>query len=258
MKLFSKNASEEPAAFDAAGQIPAHVAIIMDGNGRWAKKRLMPRIAGHRQGMETLKKITLHAAKLGVKVLTVYAFSTENWKRPQKEVDFLMQMPVDLFGTFVPDLIKNNVKVRIMGFTDQLPAHTQKACEEAIKDTAHCTGMTLNFAMNYGSRAEIARAVKEIAQDAADGKLAPEEISEETIQTHLMTADLGKLADPEFLIRTSGEERLSNFLLWQLAYSEMYFTDTYWPDFDEKELEKALGIFQHRNRRFGGIEKEDA
>lgn len=233
--------------------IPAHVAIIMDGNGRWAQKRHLPRIAGHKRGMETVKTITKVASDMGVKVLTLYAFSTENWKRPHDEVSYLMGLPVKFFNDFIPDLIKNNVQVRVMGLIDQLPTQTQKAVNDAIKDTEDCTGMVLNFALNYGSRLDITMAVQSIGRQVASGTLDPEKIDDQTISDHLMTGFLGQLADPDLLIRTSGEERISNFLLWQIAYSELVFTDVLWPDFDRLVFEEMMLEYQHRDRRFGGI-----
>ncbi|EOH99860.1 undecaprenyl pyrophosphate synthase [Enterococcus haemoperoxidus ATCC BAA-382] len=244
--------------FNSKGPIPKHVAIIMDGNGRWAQNRRLPRIAGHKEGMNTVKKITKHASKLGIKVLTLYAFSTENWKRPTDEVSFLMQLPVDFFDTFVPELIKENVKVHVMGYKEFLPAHTQDAVERAIEQTKENTGMVLNFALNYGSRAEIITAVREIAEQTASSELSPEDITESTIADHLMTGFLTEeLRDPELLIRTSGEERISNFLLWQIAYSELFFTEALWPDFNDQLLETALASFQNRNRRFGGLKETE-
>ncbi|GGC82355.1 isoprenyl transferase [Enterococcus wangshanyuanii] len=249
---------ESDFTFNSEGAIPKHVAVIMDGNGRWAQNRRLPRIAGHKEGMNTVKKITKHASKLGVKVLTLYAFSTENWKRPTDEVSFLMQLPVDFFDTFVPELIKENVKVHVMGYKEFLPEHTQDAITRAIDQTKENTGMVLNFALNYGSRAEIVTAVKEIAGKAANGELSVEAITEETLAQHLMTGFLAEeLRDPELLIRTSGEERISNFLLWQIAYSELFFTDALWPDFNEELLETALASFQNRNRRFGGLKETE-
>ncbi|WP_348922984.1 isoprenyl transferase [Enterococcus rotai] len=249
---------ESTFTFNSEGPIPKHVAVIMDGNGRWAQNRRLPRIAGHKEGMNTVKKITKHASKLGVKVLTLYAFSTENWKRPSEEVSFLMQLPVDFFDTFVPELIKENVKVHVMGYKEFLPEHTQDAVERAIDQTKSNTGMVLNFALNYGSRAEIVTAVKKIAQKTADNDLSAEEITETTIADHLMTGFLTEdLRDPELLIRTSGEERISNFLLWQIAYSELFFTDALWPDFNDTLLETALASFQNRNRRFGGLKETE-
>lgn len=233
--------------------IPNHIAIIMDGNGRWAQERHLPRIAGHKQGMNIVKKITQSASDLGVKVLTLYAFSTENWKRPEKEVNYLMDLPERFFNTFVPDLVKNNVKVNVMGYVDQLPKQTQTAINNAINDTKDCTGMVLNFALNYGSQDEIVTAVKSIAEKVSNNELPIDSISKEIVSDNLMTADLGEYANPDLLIRTSGEERLSNFLLWQLAYSEFVFDDTKWPDYTEDNLKKCILTFQSRHRRFGGL-----
>ncbi|HIW70098.1 MAG TPA: isoprenyl transferase [Candidatus Limosilactobacillus merdipullorum] len=234
-------------------KIPEHVAIIMDGNGRWATRQHLPRVAGHKAGMESVKKVAIAASDLGVKVLTLYAFSTENWKRPTSEVSYLMKLPIRFFNTFVPDLVAHNVRVMVMGHIDELPAGTQKAVNQAIADTKDCDGMVLNFALNYGGRDELVGAVKALGQDIQDGKLAPESIDEQAISAHLMTAPLGKLADPDLMIRTSGEERISNFLLWQIAYSELVFVDQSWPDFDGESLKAAISVFQHRHRRFGGL-----
>lgn len=244
--------------FDATKAIPKHIAIIMDGNGRWAQNRRLPRIAGHKEGMETVKKVTKHASKLGVKVLTLYAFSTENWKRPTEEVNFLMQLPVDFFDTFVPELIAENVQVHVMGYTEYLPAHTQEAVENAVAQTKDNTGMILNFALNYGSRAEIITATQAMAQEMLDTGASVDSLNEEQMAKHLMTGFLPEeLRDPELVIRTSGEERISNFLLWQIAYSELFFTDALWPDFNGELLEMAIASYQNRNRRFGGLSKKE-
>ncbi|MDH6364955.1 undecaprenyl diphosphate synthase [Enterococcus sp. PF1-24] len=245
--------------FDHEGAVPKHLAVIMDGNGRWAQNRRLPRVAGHKEGMETVKKITKHASKLGVKVLTLYAFSTENWKRESSEVNYLMQLPVDFFDKFVPELIAENVKVHVMGYQEALPAHTQDAIQRAMAATENNTGMILNFALNYGGRAEIVTATAEIAKEVAAGELAADAVNEATIADHLMTGFLpADLREVDFLIRTSGEERISNFLLWQIAYSELFFTDAFWPDFNEELLEIAIASFQNRNRRFGGVTKTDS
>lgn len=241
-------------ALDPA-RIPAHVAIIMDGNGRWAKARHLPRVAGHKQGMEVVKTITKAASRLGVKALTLYAFSTENWKRPTSEVSYLMRLPVDFFGTFMPELIEENVRVHVMGELAALPAKTRKAAEDAMADTAQNTGMILNFALNYGARDELIQAARAMAQEAKAGALEPAAIDDQVFADHLMTHRLGALADPDLLIRSSGEERLSNFLLWQLAYSELVFTKTYWPDFTPQVLEDCIAQYQARDRRFGGLAK---
>lgn len=237
-------------------RIPGHIAIIMDGNGRWAQKRHLPRVAGHKQGMQTVKKVAIAASDLGVKVLSLYAFSTENWKRPATEVNYLMQLPIRFFSTFVPDLVKHNVRVMVMGDTTKLPAATQKAVNDAIKDTANCDGMILNFALNYGSRDEITRAVKAITAEVQSGQLDPTKIDEQTVSDHLMSSPLGPLADPDLLIRTSGEERISNFMLWQIAYSELEFVPEHWPDFDGETLKRAIIEFQGRHRRFGGLQNQ--
>ncbi|MCM0582122.1 isoprenyl transferase [Weissella diestrammenae] len=234
-------------------RIPHHIAIIMDGNGRWAKAKGLPRIAGHQRGMDVVKTMTIAASDLGVKVLTLYAFSTENWKRPDNEVQFLMKLPGRFFDTFVPELIENNVRVEVMGYTDQLPVGTQKAVQAAVEQTAKNTGMVLNFALNYGARAEIITGVQQIAEQVLAGQIKPDQITEQTMATHLMTASLGEYGDPELLIRTSGEERVSNFLLWQLAYSEFVFLTKHWPEMDADELKRAILIYQNRHRRFGGL-----
>ncbi|MER2263433.1 MAG: isoprenyl transferase [Psychrobacillus sp.] len=235
-------------------QLPDHIAIIMDGNGRWAKKRALPRIAGHHEGMQTVKKITRFANELGIKTLTLYAFSTENWKRPKVEVEFLMRLPEEFLNTYLPELIEQNVQVRMMGNIDLLPEHTKKAVTKAMEETADNNGLILNFALNYGSRDEIVQAIKKIACDVQSGNMLVEDISESKLNGYLMTKDL---TEPDLLIRTSGEVRLSNFMLWQLAYTEFWFTDTLWPDFDEGCLLDAIETFQKRNRRYGGIKEEE-
>lgn len=239
-------------------QLPKHVAIIMDGNGRWAKQQGLPRVAGHQRGMEVVKDITKAASDLGIKALTLYAFSTENWKRPSNEVSFLMKLPGRFFDTFVPELNANNVKVQVMGYVDQLPADTQRAVNDAIAQTAQNTGMILNFALNYGGRAEIITGVQALAKQVAQGDLAPEQIDEATLAKQLMTAPLGELADPDLLIRTSGEERLSNFMLWQLAYAEFVFIDAHWPAVTPEIFEQALLTYQGRHRRFGGLKENNS
>ncbi|AMX84009.1 isoprenyl transferase [Geobacillus subterraneus] len=230
--------------------IPNHVAIIMDGNGRWAKKRALPRVAGHYEGMQVVRKITRFANELGVRVLSLYAFSTENWKRPKSEVDYLMKLPEQFLTTFLPELVAENVKVQVIGRTDELPDHTRQAVGRAIHETSGNTGLILNFALNYGSRAEITAAVQQIAKDVQRGALAPEDITEPLISSYLMTDGLD---DPDLLIRTSGEIRLSNFMLWQLAYTEFWFTDVLWPDFTEQHFLQAIAAYQRRDRRFGGV-----
>ncbi|MEX3744444.1 MULTISPECIES: isoprenyl transferase [Lysinibacillus] len=245
---------EERVAHAKNEPIPAHVAIIMDGNGRWAKKRAMPRVAGHHEGMKTVRKVTRFASDLGIKVLTVYAFSTENWKRPKTEVDFLMRLPVEFLGSFLPEMMERNVRVEMIGDSSLLPAHTQKALYEAMEETKHNTGLILNFALNYGSRSEMVGAMKTMLQKVQDGQLTMEDITEECLTSHLMTAHL---PEPDLLIRTSGEVRLSNFMLWQLAYTEFWFTNTLWPDFSEENLLEAVENYQKRNRRYGGLKGEE-
>lgn len=230
--------------------LPSHVAIIMDGNGRWATKRALPRIAGHFEGMKTVKTITKFANELGIQTLTVYAFSTENWSRPKTEVDYLMRLPEEFLGTYLPELIEQNVQVRMMGNHKVLPEHTKKAIKKAVEQTKLNNGLILNFALNYGSRDEIVQSVQQIVHKVQTGEISYDDISEELISDHLMTSDL---SEPDLLIRTSGEIRLSNFMLWQLAYTEFWFTDTLWPDFDETCLMEAIENFQSRNRKYGGL-----
>ena len=231
--------------------IPHHIAIIMDGNGRWAKKRGLPRVAGHREGTKVIKRIVKKANELGVSVLTLYAFSTENWKRPKDEVDFLLKLPESFFNTYLPELIEENVQVRVMGERKNLPEHTIRAVNTAIEQTKLNDGLILNFALNYGSRDELSKAIKRIANDVKNGNLSLDDIDEELVSSYLFQPEL---QDPDLLIRTSGEIRLSNFMLWQLAYTELWFTDTYWPDFTEEELVRAVKDYQMRRRRFGGLE----
>lgn len=230
--------------------IPGHVAIIMDGNGRWAKARGLPRIAGHHIGMKAVKRITKAADRVGVKVLTLYAFSTENWKRPKAEVEFLMKLPQEFLSLELDELVENNVQVRMMGKTELLPDHTLAAVEEAVRKTKHNTGLILNFALNYGSRIEMVEAAKELARQAVAGVVNPDSIEESDFEGLLLSSGL---PDPDLLIRTSGELRLSNFMLWQLAYSEFWFTDVYWPEFSEQHLFDAIREYQRRARRYGGL-----
>ena len=248
--FFKKNRLEEKIEEKKLKKIPTHVAIIMDGNGRWAKKRNMPRVKGHYEGMQTVKKITKYASKLGIQYLTLYAFSTENWARPKEEVSYLMDLPEKMFTSFMPELMENNVKVEVIGVVEKLPENTRKAVEDAVEQTKNNTGLKLIFALNYGSKDEIVTAVKRIAQGAANNEYKVEEIDEQLISDNLFTKDT---PDPDLLIRTSGEQRISNFLLWQIAYSEFIFTKVAWPDFVEEELYKALLEYQSRDRRFGGL-----
>ena len=228
--------------------IPEHIAIIMDGNGRWAKKRKLPRIKGHYEGMQTVKKITKAASDMGIKYLTLYAFSTENWSRPESEVNYIMNLPVNFLKTFLPELIENNVKVETIGFIDNLPSSTLKAIDKAKEDTKNNTGMKLIFAINYGGRAEIVHSVKSLYEQLSKKQACAEDITEALISEHLFT---NKYPDPDLLIRTSGEQRISNFLIWQVSYSEFIFNEKLWPDFDKNELENCIKIYQSRQRRFG-------
>lgn len=234
--------------------VPKHIGIIMDGNGRWAKQRMQPRIMGHKAGMEALHKVTKEASQMGVKALTVYAFSTENWSRPKKEVNFIMNLPVDFYENYVPELHDNNVKIQMIGQHSRLPESTLKALRRAEEKTRDNTGLILNFALNYGGRAEIVDAVKAISQEVLNAKLKPSDIDEELLADYLYTQSLpNDFRDPELIIRTSGELRLSNFLTWQSAYSEFYFTDIHWPDFDGPALRTAIQSYNKRQRRFGGV-----
>ena len=251
--FFKKNRLEEKIEEKKLEKIPTHVAIIMDGNGRWAKKRNMPRVKGHYEGMQTVKKITKYASKWGIKYLTLYAFSTENWARPKEEVNYLMDLPEKMFTSFMPELMENNVKVEVIGVVEKLPESARKAVEDAIEQTKNNTGLKLIFALNYGSKDEIVTAVKRIAQGAANNEYKVEEIDEQLISDNLFTKDT---PDPDLLIRTSGEQRISNFLLWQIAYSEFIFTKVAWPDFVEEEFYKALLEYQSRDRRFGGLNED--
>src|SRR5690554_6527217 len=248
LPFFSKDKNDKNN-FIATDSVPKHVAIIMDGNGRWAKKRGLPRIAGHREGMNVIRKIVRHANEIGVEILTLYAFSTENWKRPNTEVDFLMKLPELFLNKELPELMEKNVVVRLIGKKEHLPKHTLRAMEKAIEKTKNNTGLILNFAMNYGSRTEIIHAVKELYR-SLESEADIDSISEESFSEFLMTKDL---RDPDLLIRTSGEIRLSNFMLWQLAYSEFWFTDVLWPDFTEEHFNEAIEVYKNRIRRYGGV-----
>ncbi len=233
-------------------KIPQHIAIIMDGNGRWAQKRGLPRTMGHRAGVESLKKIVKTASDIGVKVLTAYAFSTENWNRPTDEVSFLMKLFIEAIENEIENLQSNNVLIRFSGDTSVLAPALQNTIHKAKERTKNNTGLILNIAINYGSRAELTRAVKLIAQDVLDGQEQINDITERTITSKLYTADL---PEPDLLIRPSGDLRISNFLLWQLAYTEFWFTTTNWPDFTSELFIQAVCDFQRGERRFGGLKK---
>lgn len=233
--------------------IPTHVAIILDGNGRWAKAKGLPRKAGHVQGAKNVETICEAAYNMGIKYLTVYAFSTENWNRPQDEVDALMQLLRNYMKTCLKTAAKNNMSVRVIGDKTRLADDIRDSIAKLEEATKDYTGLHFQIALNYGSRDEITRAVKSLAQQVAAGELAPEQITEQTISEYLDTVGI---PDPDLMIRTSGEQRISNYLLWQLAYAEFYFTPVPWPDFDKKELEKAIEAYQNRDRRYGLVKEE--
>lgn len=248
---FGRKSSDGSEALEIdRANVPRHVAVIMDGNGRWARKRGLPRIAGHHAGMKAVKRITIAADAIGVEVLTMYAFSTENWKRPKDEVDYLMKLPEEFLSIELKELIQKNVRVRMTGWREDLPSHTLRAVEEAVEQTKHNTGLILNFALNYGSRKEMMQAVHDMFDDVQNGKLNRDEMTEETFAGYLKTSDL---PDPDLLIRTSGELRLSNFMLWQMAYTELWFTTAYWPEFSEDQFYEAVREYQQRIRRYGGL-----
>lgn len=229
---------------------PEHIAIIMDGNGRWAKKKGLPRIAGHKEGMTAVQKVVRSAVTYNIKILTLFAFSTENWKRPKKEVDYLMRIPKEFLHIYLPEMIENNVRINIIGDFDSLPPHTKEAIIHAKEQTKDNDGLLLNFAFNYGGRYDIMCGVKEMMKDVEAGKLTIDSIDEQSLSTYLNTKDI---QDPDLLIRTSGEQRLSNFLLWQLAYTELLFTDVLWPDYNEELFKEAITDYQNRKRRYGGV-----
>ena len=233
--------------------IPKHIAIIMDGNGRWAKEHSLPRIAGHKEGIDSVRAITKKCGDIGVKHLSLYTFSSENWSRPIKEVKALMGLLLLTIRREIKDLNKNNVRLTTIGNMDDLPDDARKGMEKGLKITEHNSGLNLILALSYGGRQEILKMVQSIARKAVNGEIKPDKLSESDIVNELDTA---KIPDPDLLIRTGGEQRISNFLLWQIAYSEIYVTDTYWPEFREKELLDAVADFQDRERRFGHISEQ--
>ena len=230
--------------------VPQHIAIILDGNGRWAKSKGMPRNYGHAQGAKNVEKICEEAWRMGIKYLTVYAFSTENWSRPQNEVDALMKLLRNYMKTCLKTAAKNDMKIRVIGDIEPLDEDIKSRIRELEEATANNGGLNFTIALNYGSRDEMIRAMKKMVKDHDAGKLATEDITEECFSSYL---DTKEIPDPDLLIRTSGEQRLSNYLLWQLAYSEFYFTDVPWPDFHKEELERAIEAYNKRDRRFGGL-----
>lgn len=229
-------------------KLPRHVAIIMDGNGRWAKRRLLPRSLGHRAGMENVKSVIRQTSDLGIEALTLYAFSTENWKRPKDEVSLLMNLLIEFLEREMDELHQENVRFRAIGALEELPNDVQEVLKRATDKTADNTGLKLFVAVNYGSRDEMIAAVRQTAEDYASGRI--QTIGSADFEKYLSTADA---PDPDLVIRTSGEQRISNFLLYQIAYAELYFTQVFWPDFGKEEYEKALADFAGRKRRFGGL-----
>ena len=241
------NQTKETETYD---RVPEHVAIIMDGNGRWAQKRGLPRIMGHREGMKSIREVVRVANELGVKSLTLYAFSTENWTRPEEEVSFLMKLPAQFLESDLKELDAQNVKVEVAGEVSRLPHFTREAVEQAKLDTQHNTGLRLIFALNYGVRDALVQLMQKLGVQVQAGTLSPDAITPETIERELMT---GSVTDVDFVIRTSGEQRLSNFLLWQAAYAEFYFTDVLWPEFRRDAFLAAIEDYNQRTRRFGGV-----
>jgi len=229
-------------------KLPRHIAIIMDGNGRWAKKKFLNRISGHIKGVNAVREVVTACRELGIKVLTLYAFSIENWRRPSDEVNALMGLLKEYLQKECEEMVQNNIRLNTIGRIGDLPLDVQTTLQETMKRTEHCNGMILNLALSYGSRSEIIHAVQGILSDLQKGKVKPEEITIQRFPEYLWTHGI---PDPDLLIRTSGEYRISNFLLWQIAYTELYVTETLWPDFDRKELLKAIADYQSRERRFG-------
>ena len=246
--LFKKKNDKKVIA--VPGEVPKHIAIIMDGNGRWAKKRNLPRTMGHKAGVETIREIVKECNRIGVSYLTLYAFSTENWKRPQDEVNALMKLLVEYLKKEVDELHRNNVVVNYIGDISRLPQACQNDLVHAYNKTKNNTGVTMNLALNYGGRDEILHAVKKLLQEYECGKLKAADINEQTFSSCLYTAGM---PDPDLIIRPSGETRVSNFLLWQCAYSEFWYSNIYWPDFTIEDLHRAIEEFQKRDRRFGGV-----
>lgn len=247
--LFFKSKSKKNDKIDY-DRLPCHIGVIMDGNGRWAKKRGLPRSAGHSAGADCLKKIVTECNKMGIKYITVYAFSTENWKRPKEEVDYLMNLLMDYLVNAETTLAGENVVIKAIGSRKELSQELQEQIIKTEKFTENNDGIIMNIALNYGAREEIVNAVKNIYKDVENGEISINDVNSKTISDYLYTANQ---PDPDLIIRTSGEERISNFLLWQLAYSELWFTDKLWPDFSVADLHQAIIDFQNRNRRYGGV-----
>lgn len=251
LKIFKSNNGKEEISYKLdMDNIPKHIAIIMDGNGRWAKARNLPRAMGHKAGVETIRRVIKEADRLGVKYLTLYAFSTENWKRPKDEVNALMKLLVQFLRQELQELHENRVVIKVLGDITRLPKECQDEINKSIELTKNNDGIVMNVALNYGGRDEIIRGIKLIVEDINSGKINLEDINEEVMNNYLYTKGI---PDPDIIIRPSGEQRLSNFLLWQCAYSEFWYSDICWPDFKEDDLRKAIYDFQNRDRRFGGI-----
>ncbi|MGI9496192.1 MAG: isoprenyl transferase [Mariniblastus sp.] len=245
------NSSDKPLQLDVAPEkIPRHVAIIMDGNGRWAERQELPRIRGHQQGAKTVRLITEECARIGIKQLTLYCLSSENWKRPEDELEFLMFLLSQYMIQERETMMENNIRLQIIGRRERIPADVQIEMDKSLEMTSANTGTCLCLAINYGGRAEIVDAVRQITSEVATGKLAPSEITEATVSNYLYTAGM---SDPDLLIRTAGEMRISNYLLWQISYAEMWVTDKMWPEFSIADFHQAIGDFSKRNRRFGGL-----
>ena len=251
LRAYYADAPEDISLDDVdLGRIPAHVSIIMDGNGRWATARGLDRSKGHVAGVDSLREAVTTSVRLGLDALSVYAFSTENWRRPQREVDLLMHLFATTLVKELPLFHQENVRLRFLGDIDALPERTRTVFQRGLDETADHTGMTFALAVNYGSRAEIARAARELAREVASGALSVDDVDEDAVSARLYTAGL---PDPDLLIRTSGEMRLSNYLLWQLAYTEFYVTPVLWPDFSRWDFLRAVAAYQGRSRRFGGV-----
>lgn len=251
MKIPFMKKQQAKKTFHYSGEnFPDHVAIIMDGNGRWAQKQGLPRFAGHKEGVSTIVKVVRMAVQCKIKVLTLYAFSTENWKRPKSEVEFILKLPKQFLDIYLPELISNNVRVNVIGDMNDLPDYTRHAVQYAMDRTRNNDGLQLNFALNYGSRNEIMNAMKDMVRDMINDGISVDQIDEQQFTKYLSTANM---SDPDLLIRTGGEKRLSNFLLWQLAYTEFWFTDVLWPDFDEEDFLLALEDYRQRERRYGKV-----
>ena len=245
------NSSDKPLQLDVAPEkIPRHVAIIMDGNGRWAERQELPRIRGHQQGAKTVRLITEECARIGIKQLTLYCLSSENWKRPEDELEFLMFLLSQYIIQERETMVENNIRLQIIGRRERIPADVQIEMDKSLEMTSANTGTCLCLAINYGGRAEVVDAVRQITSEVATGKLDPSEITEATVSNHLYTAGM---SDPDLLIRTAGEMRISNYLLWQISYAEMWVTDKMWPEFSIADFHQAIGDFSKRNRRFGGL-----